>query len=384
MFSRFMLAVALTILMVTTGVATYLSLGNHQSSVALKPQKPTQPSPKPRSFVLPGTLYLAQSGAIYSLSAGRFHQLTPEDGWTQPSLFPDGSSLLAVKSNGWYSDVYVMNIFGAVSRQLTNNSGPARNPDTGLKHWSFYPRLSPDQGTLWMAYDEPKGSYETGFSIWAMPINATIRQALLWSDSGYYTGGDVQPIPLPGGGVMFTSYEYVDTADGRKLSGRLWFLNRPYIYNRGKQLTDDQEDCRSPSLSPDGTQVAMICTYTKQVSYLTIASLSGSNLGARKNLITNQMVAQPTWAPDGSGIAYLAPDPSSAAGHFQLWFLPRDAYNPPPPSPTPIPTPTPGGPHNGPMPTPTPTPLPTPASIKPIQLTTTQAFDATSPLAWSS
>jgi hypothetical protein len=126
----------------------------------------------------------------------------------------------------------------------------------------------------------------------------------------------------------------------------------------------------------------MVCTYTKQVSYLTIASVSGSSLGPRKALITDQMVAQPTWAPDGSGIAYFAPA-NTATGNFQLWFLPRDAYNPAPPSPTPIPTPTPGGPHNSPLPAPTPIPVPTPAPIKPIQMTTNLALDATSPLAWA-
>lgn len=378
MISRSVLAVVLAILMVVTGTTTYLYLGNHQSRVASKPQKPTQPSPRPKAFVLPGTLYLAQSGAIYSLNAGRFHQLTGEEGWMQPALYPDGSNLLVVKNNGSWSDVFVMNRFGTVVRQVTNNSGPPRSSYTGYKHWSFYPRLSADQGTLWMAYDEPKFEYDTGFSIWAMPINGTIRQARLWSLSGYYTGGDVQPIPLAGG-VMYTRYTY--PADG-KLTGQLWFINRAYTY--GKALTTEDEDCRSPSVSPDGSQVAMICTYKKQASYLTIASLSGSSLGPRKAVITDQLVAQPTWAPDGSGIAYLAPDLNSPAGHFQLWFLPRDAYNPPPPSPTPIPTPTPGGPHNGPLPTPTPTPVPTPPPIKPIQLTTNLAFDATSPVAWAS
>ena len=377
MISRFVLAVALAILMVITGTTTYLSLGGHQSRVALKPVKPTQPSPRPKAFVLPGTLYLAQSGAIYSLSAGRFHQLTGEDGWMQPALFPDGSNLLVVKKTEWYSDVYVMNRFGTVVRQVTDNSGPPRNNNTSLKHWSFYPRLSPDQGTLWTAYDEPKAEYDTGFSIWAMPFNASMRQARLWSLSGYYTGGDVQPVPLAGG-VMYTRYTY--PADG-KLTGQLWFINRPYT--NGRALTTEDEDCRSPSLSPDGSQVAMVCTYKKQVSYLTIAPLNGSAMGARKNVITDQMVAQPTWAPDGSGIAYLAPDPNSPTGHFQLWFLPRDAYNPPPPSPVPTPTPTPGGPHNGPLPTPVPTPVPTPAPIKPIQMTTNLALDATSPLAWT-
>ena len=378
MISRFLLAVSLVVLMLVTGTVTYLSLGSHQSRVALKPQKPTEPTPKPRAFVLPGTIYLSQSGAIYSLSAGRFHQLTPEGGWTQPSLFPDGSNLLVVKNTGLYSDVYVMNRFGTMLRQVTDNSGGPRNNHTIYMHWSFYPRLSPDQGTLWMSYDEPKYEYDTGFSIWAMPFNATIRQAKLWSISGYYTGGDVQPIPVPFGGVIYTRYTY--PADG-KLTGQLWYINRANTY--GKALTTEDEDCRSPALSPDLTQIAMICTNKRQISYLTIASISGPNLGPRKNVILDQMVAQPIWAPDGSGIAYLAPDLNSPAGNFQLWFLPRDAYNPPAPSPVPTPTPTPGGPHNGPLPTPVPTPVPTPAPVKPIQLTTNLALDATSPIAWA-
>ena len=87
------------------------------------------------------------------------------------------------------------------------------------------------------------------------------------------------------------------------------------------------------------------------------------------------------WAPDGSGIAYLAP--SLPDGPFQLWFLPKNAYAPPPPSPVPTPTPTPGGPYNGPLPSPSPVPTPTPVVVKPIQITTDQGFDATSPMAWA-
>jgi Tol biopolymer transport system component len=378
MISRFVLAVALALLMVITGTATYLSLGNHQTRVALKPQKPTQPTPKPKAFVLPGTLYLAQQGAIYSYNSGRFHQITAEAGWMQPALYPDASNLLVVKNSGQYSDIYVMNRFGTVQRQVTDNSGPPRINYPSYKHWSFYPRLSFDSGTLWMTYDEPKFEYDTGFSVWAMPFNQTMRQARLWSISGYYTGGDVQPVPLPAGGVMYTRYTY--PADG-KLTGQLWFIDR--ANSNGRAMTTEDEDCRSPSLSPDGKQIAMICTYKKQVSYLTIVPLNGSTLGGRKVVVADQMVAQPAWAPDGSGIAYLATDPNSAAGNFQLWFLPRDAYNPPPPSPTPIPTPTPGGPHNGPLPAPAPAPVTTPAAIKPIQLTVNLALDATSPLAWA-
>jgi hypothetical protein len=111
-----------------------------------------------------------------------------------------------------------------------------------------------------------------------------------------------------------------------------------------------------------------------------IATWNGSSLGPLHDVISDQIVAQPTWAPDGSGIAYLAP---GAAGQFQLWFLPKNAYDAPPPSPTPVPTPTPGGPYSGTLPSPT-TAAPTAAPvIKPIQITTGNGFDATSPMTWS-
>jgi hypothetical protein len=122
--------------------------------------------------------------------------------------------------------------------------------------------------------------------------------------------------------------------------------------------------------------MAMICTHGTQVSYLAIASFNGSTLGPRRNLITNQLVAQPTWAPDGTGIAYLAP--AVVGTGFQLWWLPKNAYAPPPPSPVPTVIPTPGGPY----PTPTPSPVPTPIPVKPIAITTNLGFDATSPMAW--
>jgi hypothetical protein len=124
----------------------------------------------------------------------------------------------------------------------------------------------------------------------------------------------------------------------------------------------------------------MICTYNKQVSYLTIASWNGSSLGTRRTIISDQLVAQPIWAPDGSGIAYLAP--GGPAAPFQLWWLPKAAYTTPAPSPVPTPTPTPGGPHNGPLPSPVASAAPTPPPVKPIQITTNLGLDATSPLAW--
>jgi len=379
MIPRFLLGVALCLLMLVSSFTTYAYLGGRQSKVAVPAQKPTTATPRPQAFRLPGTLYAVQSGAIYSLSVGRFHQLTPEDGWTQPSLYPDGSYLLAVLRSYNYSNVYILGRFGQVVRLVVNNAGPPRNLDTGVKDWSFYPRLSPDGTTLFMSYDQPKFGYDVPFSIWAMPVGGTIRQARLWTNANDYTGGDMQPIPLPTGGIMYTKYSY--GPDGN-LVGQLWFTARPTSRGiEGRALTFPGEDCLQPALSPDGSQVAMICTYEKQAAGLYIASWNGSTLGPRRAVITDQMVAQPTWAPDGSGIAYFAP--SAGAQPFQLWFLPKNAYNPPAPSPTPVPTPTPGGPYNGTLPSPTPPPPVVAPVIRPIQVTTNAGFDATSPMAWA-
>jgi len=382
MIARFLLALGLAVLMVVTGVTSYVYMGSRQSKVVAPVLKPPTVTPRPQAFSLPGTLYLAQSGALYSFSAGRFHQLTAEEDWMQPALFPDGSAMLAVKRSGFYSDVYTLTRLGQVVRQLTNNQAAPRDRwDTGANAWSFYPRLSADQATVWMSYDGPKragdGYFDVDLAVWAVPVNGSIRQGRLWTIANNYTGGDIQPLPLGGGGLIYTKYSY-DENNNRV--GQLWFTNRAGSY--GRALTSTAAGCSQPSLSPDGGRIAMICNYGKQVSYLTIASWNGSSLGGLQTVISDQMVAQPAWAPDGSGIAYLAPGVS--AGPFQLWFLPKNAYNPPPPPPVPTPTPTPGGPHNSPFPSPTPSPLPTPPPVKPIQVTTNQGFDATSPLAWGS
>ncbi|HVS48229.1 MAG TPA: hypothetical protein VHJ99_04940 [Candidatus Dormibacteraeota bacterium] len=380
MISRYVLAVCLAILMAVTGVSTYIYVGSRQSKAVAPPQKPTAAIPRAQGYTLPGTVYIEQSGALYSYSAGRFHQLTPEAGWTQPALSPDGNSLLAVKRSPMFSDAYLLSLYGAVRLQLTNNAAPPRSSwDSGANAWSFYPRLSPDQRTLWMSYDGPKVAgnnyFDVDMSVWAVPLGGSIRQGRSWTTANNYTGGDIQPVPLATGGLIYTKYAY--DPDGNRV-GQLWFTNR--AGSAGRALTSTAAGCAQPSLSPDGHTIAMICTYQKQVSYLTIASWNGSSLGPLQTVISDQLVAQPIWAPDASGIAYMAP--GGPAAPFQLWFLPKNAYNPPAPSPVPTPTPSPGGPHNGPLPTPSPSPVPTPPVIKPIQVTTNLGLDATSPLAW--
>ncbi|MEA2628896.1 MAG: hypothetical protein QOJ10_1356, partial [Chloroflexota bacterium] len=111
MISRALLALGLAVLMVFAGLGSYMYLGSRQSNLTAAPQEPTTASPSPGAFSLPGTLFLTQEGAVFSLSAGRFHQLTPQGGWTQLAPYSSGN-LLAVKRDPLYSDVYVLSRLG--------------------------------------------------------------------------------------------------------------------------------------------------------------------------------------------------------------------------------------------------------------------------------
>ena len=94
--------------------------------------------------------------------------------------------------------------------------------------------------------------------------------------------------------------DWVDCVDCVEPEARVWFTNRAGAY--GRELTSPGEDCRSPALSPARNMIAMVCTYQKQESFLTIASWNGSSMGPRQNIVTDQLVAQPTWAPAASNL----------------------------------------------------------------------------------
>lgn len=391
MISRALVAAGIAVLMVVSSVGTYMYLGSRQSKVAAPAQLPTSATPSPTAFNLPGTLFVTQSGGIYSFSAGRFHSLTPVGaGWTQLAPY-SGGQLLAVKRTLLYSDIYVLDRFGNVHRQLTHNTAAALNYDPSARHWSFYPRLSYNKKSIFMSYDKPKFGFDVPMSIWSMPVGGNISQGRLWSTAIDYTGGDVQPLPLRSGAIIYTKYSYGPDCTG--LESQLWFTGAPeqaiggarVCYpppgdTHGRPLTKASEGCSQASLSPDGKTMAMICNHGTQESFLTLASWNGKTLGPRRTIVSRQLVAQPTWAPDGSGIAYLAPAVLGAG--FQLWFLPKGAYAPPPPSPSPAkPTPTPGVTPN-PSPSPSPSPTVAPVVIKPVQMTSNLGLDATSPIVW--
>lgn len=282
------------------------------------------------AFVLPGTIYVAQQGVMYRLNKGTFTALhLPGSGtWMQPAIVPGTNNIVAVLRTAAYSDVYLIDgVRGAVVSQLSHNA--TSSSTIQLNHWMFWPRVSADGQTLYVSYDAPKSSqsYEIEFAVWAGPLAGNIA-AKQWTDPFSYTGGDVSPVPLPAGGLLYSKYEI----DGGNVFTRVAIETRARadpLY-----LTEATDDCGQPALSPDGTQLAMVCIGGTglQSTRLEVVPLTGNKLGAPRTVVDSCLCSSPQWSPDGKSLVYYAP--ADATGHFQLWWIDGAAgLTPKPPKP---------------------------------------------------
>lgn len=363
------IGVLLILAMVAFGVGVYARLDSLKTRgvVAAAPQAPSRTKPK---YSLPGTMVLAQAGALYKFENGLFQEIATGN-WTQPVLTPDHSHLVAVARYADESDLYLLDLNGHVVKQLTHNASQVVEDN----HWSFYPRFSPDGQTLFYSWD-PKNSdnfYRVDLAVYAMPFGGSQSRARQWTYPFFYTGGDVQPLPLRSGALLYTKFDVNE--QGHAFS-QIWLSPRAGAI--GKALTTPEESCSQPALSPDGTVLAMICTGGGQVSQLVVASFNGTVVGPRQVLVDGQLSAGPAWAPDGSGLAYFVA--SGAAGHFQLFYLRVPASLTQPtasPSPSLSPSSSPLRPSGSAR------PVPTAAPLVPIQVSADLDFDPTGPPAWS-
>jgi Tol biopolymer transport system component len=365
MILRRLAAILFVPLMVAFGSGVYLYLGTLKSKVVKEhAQLPTVTKPK---FVLPGTMFVVQEGRLFKLSQGSFTEIGPSGDWSQPTLTPDHTRLVAVSRGGASSDLYLLDLDGQVVKRLTRNDSRILDAN----HWAYYPRVSPDGASLFFSFDSPKLVKNVApgvdLSVWSMPLNGAQSQARRWTDPYWYTGGDVAPIPLAGGALLYVRHS-IDPSTA--VHAQIYYQSRPF--SLGKPLTSTADDCSQPALSPDATQLAMVCSHGKQTASLEVAPFNGATLGPARVLLDSGLFASPVWSPDGKALAYLAP--AGAAGHFQLWYLPLA-----PPAASAVAAASPSTSASLGL---TPRPTPTPAPPAPVQVTQGVDLTATSPPAW--
>lgn len=307
---RWLTTLGLLLAMVAFGIGVYHA-AEHLRATSATVRKPTDVTAQP----LPGTLYVVQQGAIYSFQHGDFKQITPEDGWLQPAFDRGRNRLVAVQRHGNYSDLYVISTDGHVTAQLTHN---ASNTALDSNHWSFYPQLAPDDSAIFYDFDpkDPYNSYRVDLAIYASPLDSGGR-AEQWTDPNYYTGGDVDPLPLRAGGIVYVKYSITDQF---AVHSQVWLQRQPGT--DGVALTDAALDCAQATLAPDQSMIAMVCrkgsNTTAELDVATFDATSGT-LGAITTLAGGGLVGSPAFSPDGKTIAYLAP--GTPGGQFQLWTV---------------------------------------------------------------
>jgi len=295
------------------GINRFLAARRTSEVTAHSVNRPTQTV---AIFTLPGTLYLAQQGDIFKLNGGRFTDLDlPSNGsWMQPAIVPGTNDIVAVLRSAAYSDLYLIDSRGQVLQQLSHNA--VTKSIIQNNHWMFWPRMASDGSTIYVSYDEPKtsASYRVDFAIWKGTLNGQLagrEQTVPFN----YTGGDVSATPLPDGSILYAKYQ----VSGITVFSQLALQTRPLA--QPVFLTDSASDCGQPAVSPDATQVAMICAGGTglQSTRLVVAGLQAHKLVSPRVLVDNCLCSAPTWAPDGSGVVYYAP--ADSTGHFQLWWI---------------------------------------------------------------
>jgi Tol biopolymer transport system component len=304
---RGLAGVGLVVAMLAFAIGVYHAAGYLRGDRPVV-HRPTEITASP----LPGTMYLTQAGAIYRFQHGSFTQVTAAAGWMQPAAGPSGQ-LVAVRLQPNYSDLYLLSTAGRELSQLTHNgaAGPAEN-----NHWAFYPRLSADGKTVFYDYDpkDPYNSYKVDLAIFASRLSAG-GNAVDWTQPNDFTGGDVNPVPLKDGALIYTKYSIDDQS---QVHGQIWIQRRPGT--DGVALTTPDLGCGQPALAPDEKSIAMVCNKgSNQSADLVVASFDEATLtlGSPSTLVSGQLVASPAFSPDGKTIAFLAP--STPGGGFQLW-----------------------------------------------------------------
>jgi len=307
---RWLIGAGLVIAMLVFGIGVYNAAGYLKGSRKAV-QRPTQITAPP----LPGAMYLVQGGAIYRFQHGSFTQITTDDGWMQPAASPDRTQLVVVRREPNYSDLYLLSTTGKQIAQLTHDSAPGPAEEN---HWSFYPRFGPDGKTVFYSFD-PKDyfdSYRVDLAIFASRLDPSTR-AVDWTVPNDYTGGDVSPVPLHSGALLYTKYSIDDSF---QVHSQIWIQDRPR--SAGQALTAPELGCSQPALSPDEKLIAMICARgSNQAAELDVATFDPVTLavGSPATLVSGRLVTAPVFSPDGKTIAYLAP--VTAGGNFQLWTV---------------------------------------------------------------
>ncbi|MHB1499990.1 MAG: TolB-like translocation protein [Candidatus Dormibacteria bacterium] len=317
---QFLAGLATLALMAVFGLAVYTVLGTLQT----KTTTAVDPTQEQALLTLPGTLFLAQNGSLYSLHGLQFTRLaTPPGDWYQVAPGPNGNLLAVAKNNG-FSNLYLLSPTGQILRTLLQESSTSYFNN----HFVFYPRLSANGHSVFYSYNwiDPAANYNVDFEVQSVPLANPGAYPNQWSTPNNYTGGDVSPTPTSNGGLIYTKYNVTSSYNSGYPYSQLVYVSSPQASL--DYLTTPAQNCSEPALNPAGNEIAMICVNNRlQSDTLEVASWNGTSLGPPRVLSQGPMAAAPAWSPSGTSLVFM--NVTSRGLPFQLFWIPGAASKKP-------------------------------------------------------
>src|SRR5207249_3611466 len=111
---------------------------------------------------------------------------------------------------------------------------------------------------VFFSYDprDPSNPYRVDLAILAMAPAPASKTTVEWTTPNPYTGGDLDPVPLRGGALVYTKFSIDDRSN---VHSQVWLQARPG--SPGVGLTPPENDCGQPAVSRDETRLAMVCRH---------------------------------------------------------------------------------------------------------------------------
>lgn len=262
------------------------------------------------------------AGEIYvmnpdAMDVRRLTHNTAGDGFA--ALSPDGKKIVFNSNRRRLEsepantvDLFVMAADGTEEAYVIRGSSPAWSPDG--KSIAFHASAS---GTALPIKTDP-GAATFDSDIFTANVDDILehgagRKNLTNSPEAIEDDPDWSP---DGQRIVFTSHDVTDN-HLNSITAEIYVINADGTGGLAR-LTNNVEEERAPSWSPDGSRIVFMCRRGGPDFELCVMNADGSG---QIQLTDNTVLdATATWSPDGSQIVFHRP----VAGRFQLWLINAD------------------------------------------------------------